>query len=101
MLLPVGNILEDFNFASSLSCAPHSGYNCKISCIFDLSFLNFSFRNENWILRQKIWISKMTIGMQYNAYYEICGYYFNSGLSSITTVFAKKLGINLSSDLKG
>lgn len=39
--------------------------------------------------------------MQYNAYYEICGYYFNSGLSSIATVFAKKLGINLSSDLKG
>lgn len=97
MLLPVENTLEDFNFASALSCAPHSGYDCKTKCIFDLCFLNFIFRNENWIIRQNIWMSKMTIGKQYNTYYEIYGYYFNSGLSSIATVFAKKLGMNLSS----
>lgn len=42
-------------------------------------------------------MSKMTTGMQYNAYYEIYGYYFNSGLSSVATVFSKKLGMNLSS----
>lgn len=99
MLLPVENTLEDFNFASALSCAPHSGYNCKTKCILhsDLCFLNFSFRNENWIIRQNISMSKMTIGIQYNTYYEIYGYYFNSGLSSIATVFAKNLGMNLSS----
>lgn len=45
----------------------------------------------------KIWMSKMTIGTQYNTYYEIYGYYFNSDLSSIATVFAKNLGMNLSS----
>lgn len=92
MLLAIESITEGQKFVLALCFALHSGYNCKMNCVFNVCFLEINFNKSKLHCKaKKKIIPEMIVGMQNNTCQKIQGYCLDTEAlcQSLQAAFAK------------